>query len=410
MTTASTPTPFPARLPGGDRRSPLAATTRLVRFDAAPSDPLRPSATPIYQTATFEQDSPTEFDRYDYSRSGNPTRDVLQWQIAELENATHALCYASGMAAISAVTGLLAPGDELLTGDDLYGGAIRLFERLLPTRGVRTRYAPTAGPQAFANALTPQTRLVHIETPTNPLLRTTDLRATADALRDRAARLGIQPPTLCVDNTLLTPYAQKPLLLGADVVVHSATKALCGHADVTAGAIATSDDALAQRLAFDQNAHGTALGPMDCFLLLRGLKTLAVRLDRQQQSAELIAWRLSESGLVKAVHYPGLRNALSDRAHARQSRGHGCVIAIELDSPELARRLPKLLRLFSLTVSFGSVASTICYPAGMSHKSIPGEAKARLGPPPTLLRLSIGLEDPDDLTADLEAALTALPG
>lgn len=383
--------------------------TQLVRFDAAPGDPFAPTATPIYQTATFEQEDPERFGRYDYSRSGNPTRDVLQGQLARLEHARHGFAFASGLAALSTVLGLLSAGDEVLAGDDLYGGTFRLFGQVAPRRGLTVRYADPTDAAAFAASVGPRTRLVHIETPTNPLLRIVDLGALCEAVRRRAKALGVAPPIISVDNTLASPYLQNPIDHGADIVLHSATKALCGHADVSAGALCTADDELAKRIAFLQNAEGTALGPQDCFLLLRGLKTLGVRLDRQQQTATTLAAALRSIEGVTRVHYPGLPGHPGQATHLRQCRGGGTVISIQLATKERAVAVARSLELFSTTVSFGSVSSSVCYPAGMSHASVPAELRARVAPPADLLRLSVGLEDAGDLLADLRSAIDQAP-
>lgn len=372
--------------------------TKLIRFDAAPGDPTRPTSTPIYQTATFEQESATAFGAYDYSRSGNPTRSVLEAHLADLEHACRAFAYASGMAALAAVTRLLSPGDEILADEDLYGGAYRFYSRVLPSSGITARYADATDLSAFASAITQRTRLIHIESPTNPLLRILDIRAIARLAHDAGALLS-------VDSTMLSPYLQNPLDLGADIVVHSGTKYLNGHADVTAGVIAVRDPELASRLAFLQNAEGTALGPQDCFLLLRGLKTLGCRLDRQQQTAQRVAEFLAGHPSVSRVNFPGLAGHPGKELHDSQSRGPGAVLSIELESRDAAVALVESTRLFTTCVSFGSINSSISLPACMSHASIPAEQRRDDRVPPSLVRLSIGLEDPQDLIDDLNRAL-----
>jgi len=374
--------------------------TELLAFDACPDDPFRPVATPIYQTATFDQPSALEPGRYDYSRSGNPTRAVLEAQLARLDRGTHAFAFASGLAALTAVTRLLRPGDELLAGDDLYGGTYRLFSRLVAPHGVDVRYADLADDAAAEAAVTPRTRLVHVESVTNPLLRVPDLRKLAELAHRQGA-------WLCVDASALSPYLQRPLELGADIVVHSATKYLAGHGDVTAGSVAVVDERLAEQLGFVQNAEGAGLGPFDSFLLLRGMQTLAVRLDRQQATAHRVASHLRARGLP--VRYPGLRE---DPGHARlraQSRGAGAVVSFETGSLGASARLVESLRLFSTTVSFGSVHSSASLPCRMSHAAIPAEVRRARRLPEDLVRLSLGLEDPEDLIEDLEEAL-ALAG
>jgi len=373
--------------------------TRLVRYDQCPGDPFRPVATPIYQTATFEQKSATEFGEYDYSRSGNPTRSVLERQLAELENARRAFAFSSGMAAISAITRLLQPGDEILAGGDLYGGAYRLFSKILKHSGIEVRY--TRGPSVddFRDQLTRRTRLVHCETPGNPLLSITSISELAELAHSAGALLS-------VDNSMMSPCLQNPLDHGADVVVHSATKFLCGHSDVTAGVIAANSQELAERLYFVQNGEGTALGPFDSFLLLRGLKTLSLRIDRQQENAARIIEFLRQHPAVKRVFYPGLDDRNSHAIHGSQARGGGSIIAFETGSCELSRRVVEGTRIFAITVSFGSVNSSISLPHCMSHASVPPHIRDLCRFPQDLVRLSIGIEDPDDLVADLEQAFS----
>jgi cystathionine beta-lyase len=372
--------------------------TELLAFDACPGDPFRPLVTPIYQTATFDQPGALEPGPYDYSRSGNPTRAVLEAQLARLDRGTRAFAFTSGLAALTAVTRLLRPGDELVAGDDLYGGTYRLFSRLVAPHGVLVRYADLTDDAAAAAAISPRTRLVHVESMTNPLLRVPDLRRLAALAHRHGA-------WLCVDASALSPYLQRPLELGADIVVHSATKYLSGHGDTTAGSVAVKDERLADEIAFVQNAEGAGLSPFDAFLLLRGMQTLAVRLERQQASAHRVASCLRARGL--AVRYPGLR---SDPGHARlraQSRGAGAVVSFETGAVEPSARLIDSLRLFSTSVSFGSIHSSASLPCRMSHAAIPAEVRRARRLPEDLVRLSIGLEDSEDLVLDLEQALGA---
>jgi cystathionine beta-lyase len=372
-------------------------STRLVHFDACPNDPYRPVVTPIYQTATFEQESAMEFGRYDYSRSGNPTRTVLEGQLAVMEKGTRAFCFASGMAAIAAVTRLLRPGDEILACDDLYGGTCRLFSRILSRGGIAVRYANASDLQTFRKEIGPRTRLIHIETPTNPLLRVIDIRTVADlALRSGAL--------LCVDNSIMSPYLQNPLDLGADIVVHSGTKFLCGHSDVTAGVVVVRDRGLADAIYLVQNGEGAALAPFDSYLLLRGMKTLAIRMDRQQAGARQIAEHLASHPLVTRVHYPACASERDSEIHAKQARGTGAVVSFETASADLSRRIVEALRLFRITVSFGSVSSSVGIPARMSHASIPHGVRLSVTVPEALVRLSVGIEDVDDLIADVSSA------
>ena len=373
--------------------------TRLLNFEAAPGDRCKPVATPIYQTATFRQESADDFGDYDYSRSGNPTRAVLEAQIADLEGGRRAFCFASGMAAITAVTRLLRPGDEIVACDDLYGGTFRLFSRILKGRGIETRYVDFEEPGALQSAISERTRLVYLETPTNPLLKIVDIGEAVDIAHRHGA-------LLCVDNSTMSPYLQNPLALGADIVLHSATKFLCGHSDVTAGAVVLNDPQLAEELYLIQNGEGAGLGPFDSFLLLRGLKTLALRLDRQQQNALRIAEFLARHPKVSRVYYPGLTDHPGRECHLAQARGAGSVLSFETGSFAVSRQVAETTRIFAITVSFGSVNSSISLPVCMSHASIPPEVRARKVLPSDLVRLSLGIEDADDLIADLGQALT----
>jgi cystathionine beta-lyase len=372
--------------------------TRLVHFDASPDDPYQPMATPIYQTATFEQDAADSFGRYDYSRSGNPTRRVLEDQVAALEGGSRGFAFASGMAAITAVARLLKTGDEILADWDLYGGTTRLFAKVLNRSGITVRYVDAADANVLDAAITPATRLIFVESPTNPLLRVLDLAAIAAVAKQH----GI---LFCVDNSTMSPYLQNPLALGATIALHSATKFLCGHSDVTGGMVVVNDDALAQEIHFVQNAEGNALAPFDSFLLLRGLKTLKLRMDAQQSNAEKIAQFLAKHPKVNAVHYPGLASHPGYGVQTRQARGGGAVVGFTVGSQALAKQIAEQTKLFKIAVSFGSVTSTISIPYAMSHASVPVEDRAARGIPQDLLRLSIGAEDVDDLIEDLSSQL-----
>jgi cystathionine beta-lyase len=369
--------------------------TEITAFEPSPGDPYHPNATPIYQTATFAQPSATSFGRYDYSRSGNPTRDVLQRQIAKLEGTKHAFAFASGMAALAATTRLLDAGDHVIAGVDLYGGTHRLLSQVLSRQAITVSYVDTSDTTAVARAVTPATRLVLIETPTNPQQRVADIRALAVLAHDVGA-------LLAVDNTLLSPWLQQPARHGADLVVHSATKHLGGHSDVTAGAVATNDDALAEKLAFTQNAEGTALAPFDSWLLLRGLQTLPLRIERQQTTAGRIAQFLFDQPRVTAVHYPGLASHPGRDIHFSQASGAGSVISFETGDVHASEQILAALELFTISVSFGSLHSLASLPCRMSHASIPASVR-QVGE--DLIRVSIGIEDADDLIADLRSAL-----
>lgn len=353
---------------------------------------------PIYQTATFRQPSATEFGEYDYTRSGNPTRTLLERQIAELEGGAHACAFASGMSAITALTRLVGSGEEIIAGDDLYGGTVRLLEQIRQRQGIGVCYTDTTDLNSVQAALSPRTKLILIETPTNPLFRISDIRALAHLAREAGAFLG-------VDNSMLSPCFQQPLGLGADFVIHSATKFLCGHSDVTAGAVVTNDSGLHERIAFQQNSEGAGLSPFESWLLLRGIKTLALRVERQNESARKVARFLELHPAVAKVFYPGFENHPGHEIHRSQSTGDGAVISFTTGDVAVSERLLESTRLFEIAVSFGSVGSVISLPCRMSHASIPQTLKSRLAPPADLVRISVGIEDVDDLIDDLDQAL-----
>jgi len=372
--------------------------TRLVQANGCPGDPHRAVSTPIYQTATFEQEGALEFSEYDYSRSGNPTRTVLEEQLAELEHGIRAFAFASGLAALTAVTRLLKPGDEILVIDDVYGGTCRLFSKILKRSEVAVRYVHGCTAEDFTRACSERTRLIHIETPTNPLLKVVDIAALAELAHGNDA-------LLCVDNTMLSPYLQNPLALGADIVIHSATKFLCGHSDVVAGAVIVRDPQLAEEFYLIQNGEGAVLGPFDSYLLLRGIKTLGIRVERQQENAERIANFLSNHAAVKQTYYPSLLEKKNFSIHSAQARGHGAVVSFETGSLELSRQVVESLKLFPITVSFGGLQSSVSLPGRMSHASVPPQVAAERQLPQDLIRLSVGIEDAEDLIADLADAL-----
>jgi len=355
-------------------------STRCVRV-FADDDPYGAVAPPIYQTATFRQPSAVDFGDYDYSRTANPTRSLVEQQIAALEGGRFACAFASGMAAITAVTRLVRAGEEILAGDDLYGGTTRLLAKVAPHQGIRVRWVDATDPAEVEQAIGPQTRLLLVESPTNPLLRVADLERLAALARRRGL-------LFAVDNSLLSPVLQQPLVLGAHLVIHSATKALCGHGDVMAGAVITDDPDLHARLAFHLNAEGAGLAPFDSWLLLRGIKTLALRMERQCATARKVASRLLAHPATRQVFDPGL----------------GPVVSFTTGDPDLSRRVVEAARLFTIAVSFGSVTSSISLPCHMSHAGVPAELRGRLAPPADLVRLSVGIEDPDDLLDDLGQA------
>jgi len=356
--------------------------------------------TPIYQTSTFVQAGVGEHQGYEYARTGNPTRTALEACLAELEGAAHGLAFSSGMAAIDTVLKLLDPGDHVLASNDVYGGTFRLFDKQYRKYGMDFSYAELTDLDAVRAGLCPNTRFVWIETPTNPRLKVVDIAAVA-------AIAHAQDPAIkvVVDNTFATPYLHQPLALGADLVLHSTTKYLGGHSDVVGGAIQTSDTALFEKLKFLQNAAGAVPGPMDCFLVLRGLKTLAVRMDRHGENALAVAQFLADHPGVADVIYPGLDSHPQHAVAARQMRNFGGMISFTLKGgAEAARKLVAATRLFALAESLGGVESLIELPAGMTHGSTKG-SPLEVGP--ELIRISVGLEHKQDLIDDLAQALAS---
>ena len=355
--------------------------------------------TPIYQTSTYAQDGigkPRQ--GYEYSRTQNPTRKALQDCLASLEGGTWGLCFSSGMAATDAVMRMLASGDHIVAGNDVYGGTFRLFDKVLRKFGLDFTFADTTDPENLAEALTSQTRIVWLETPTNPLLAVTDIRAASAMVRAHPNR-----PLLVVDNTFATPYLQRPLELGADLVVHSMTKYLGGHSDVVGGAVVGTDPALAERLAFLQNGIGAIPGPMDCFLVLRGLKTLPVRMDRHGQNAARISEFLTGRPGIQRMIYPFDESHPQCEIARRQMKSGGGMISFILEGGrEAAVRVAEATRIFTLAESLGGVESLIEVPAAMTHLSTAGSP---LEVDPGLVRLSVGLENIEDLLEDLEQAL-----
>ena len=375
-------------------------STQLLNFEAAPKDPFAASSTPIYQTATFRQQNATEFGEYDYSRSGNPTRAVVENQIAALEGGVRGFCFSSGMAAISAVTRLLKPREEIVAGNDLYGGTYRLLSRILEPHGINVRYVDFTDLELIEAAVSGKTKLLYCESPTNPLLQIVDIAAVTEI----AHRCGA---LICVDNSTMSPYLQRPLELGADIVVHSATKFLCGHGDVMAGAAVVRSDKLAEDLYLIYNGEGAGLSPFDSYLLLRGMKTLNLRMDRQQSNAEVLAEMLRQHPDVKHVYYPAFAERRQLKVHRSQSSGNGAVVSFTTGDRELSRAIVENAKLFSIAVSFGSVHSTISLPAYMSHASIPAQLRHQKSIPEDLVRISVGAEDIDDLVSDLREAFSA---
>lgn len=353
---------------------------------------------PIYQISTYRQTSVDHFGKYDYARGDNPTREAVEELVARLEGGSRCLAFASGMAAISTTLMIFSPGDHLVVCDDVYGGAYRALTTIFNRMGISSTFVDATDLAAIEAAIRPETRGLYLETPSNPLLKVSDLRGAA-AIAKRHGIISL------VDNTFMTPYLQRPLELGCDIVLHSGTKFLNGHSDVICGFAVTRDDGLGQRIRYIQNAFGTGLGPQDAFLTLRGIKTLKVRMDQSQQNTRIIVERLKGHPRIKAIHYPGLQGHPGYAIHAAQADGAGAVFSFEVDSLETAKRLLEQVQLAAFAVSLGGVESIISYPARMSHASVPKAERERKGISDTLIRLSVGLEDPDDLYADLEQAM-----
>ncbi|HEY7127074.1 MAG TPA: cystathionine gamma-synthase [Ktedonobacterales bacterium] len=373
--------------------------TRAIHVGQAPDPTTGATITPIYQTSTYTQAGLGEHKGYEYSRTHNPTRTALEACLASLEEGQFGLAFASGMAGTSAILSLLSPGDHLVACDDLYGGTYRIFERVLRRAGLDFTYVPASDVAAYERAIRPNTRMIWVESPTNPLLNLVDLAAVADIARRHQLRL-------VVDNTFASPYLQQPLKLGAHLVVHSTTKYINGHSDMIGGAVITSDEEAYQGMKFYQNAAGGVPGPFDAWLALRGVKTLAVRMRQHCANAEAIAHFLSEHPRVRKVYYPGLSQHPGHALAASQMKGFGGMVSFDLkgtaaDVDQAVRRL----QLFALAESLGGVESLVCYPVGMTHGSIPVAERERRGITDTLLRLSVGIEDPQDLIADLKQAL-----
>ena len=355
---------------------------------------------PIYQTSTYEQKGLGENTGWEYSRTGNPTRAALEALIAELEGGTAGFAFGSGMAAITAVLSLFREGNRVLISSNVYGGTFRVLDKVFKNFGIGYSIEDTTDPEALEKKITPEVRAILVESPANPLLTITDLAAVA-ALAKKHRILSI------VDNTFMTPYLQRPIELGADIVIHSATKYLGGHSDLVAGLVVVSDRALAERLAFLQNATGGVLGPFDSFLLIRGIKTLGVRLDRHVENAEAVARWLSAHPAVERVYYPGLPGAQGFEVNRRQAKSGGAMISFTLRPQYSFRTFFRALKLITLAESLGGVESLVCHPATMTRASIPRELRLRMGISDNLIRLSVGIEHVDDLIEDLEQAIEA---
>lgn len=378
----------------------LKFATRAIHAGQAPDPSTGAIMTPVYLTSTYVQKSPGDHQGYEYSRTGNPTRAALEANLASLESGSHGLCFGSGLAATDAILKLLESGDHVIAGDDLYGGTYRIFDKVYRPFGLDFSFVDASDAANIKAAIRPDTRMVWMETPTNPLLKISDIAAVVEICQ----KAGI---LLVVDNTFATPYLQRPLELGADIVMHSMTKYLGGHSDVVGGSIVVERDDLFERLAFIQNAAGGILGPMDAFLVLRGTKTLAVRMDRHQENAAKVVDFLCGHDKVGRVYYPGLPEHPGYEIAKKQMSGFGGMVSFLLanDSEKAAREFVSNTRVFSLAESLGGVESLIEHPVSMTHGSIPPAERAKAGLGDGLIRLSVGIEDAGDLVADLSTAL-----
>lgn len=365
-------------------------------------DPLTGAVmTPIYQTSTYAQSAPGVHKGYEYSRTANPTRKALEASLASLEGGEFGIAFASGMAAISSVTQLFKSGDHIVCSDDVYGGTFRLFDKIYKNFGLRFSFVDTSDIKNIKTALTGNTKMIWIESPTNPTLKITDIAAVAKIAGSKKIMLG-------VDNTFMSPYFQSPLDLGADLAMHSTTKYIAGHSDIVGGAIVTSDADLAEKLHFVQNAGGGVPGPQDCFLTLRGIKTLHLRMERHEHNARRIFEYLRSQESVKKLYYPGDLKHPGHEIQKKQARGFGAMISFDIETLDNANRFMSKLEIFTIAESLGGVESLIEHPAIMTHASVPPETRAELGITDGFIRLSIGIEDADDLLEDLARGFAAL--
>lgn len=377
----------------------MSNATQLIH--SIPVDPLTGSiSVPIYQTSTFVQDAPGEHKGYDYARTNNPTRETLEKIVALLEGGERASAFASGLAAIDAVVKLLESGDEILAVDDIYGGAFRLFTHIYAKFGIKVNYTDTTDIANVIDAITPKTKLIWLETPTNPTLKISDIQTIATIAKQHNI-------LLCVDNTFASPILQQPIKLGADIVVHSATKYLGGHSDLIAGIVVSATQELGDKIKFIQNASGAILAPHDSWLVIRGVETLHLRVKEHSRNALAVAQYLESHPAIDKVYYPGLKSHPNHDIAAKQQLGFGGIVSFTLknNTEEAARAVVCSTKLFKLAESLGGVKSLLCHPAQMTHKSIPAEKRRAAGVVDSLIRLSVGLEEADDLIRDIEQAL-----
>ena len=378
--------------------------TKAIHAGIEPDPTSGAVMTPIYQTSTYAQEAPGVHKGYEYARTQNPTRSVLEKNLAALENGQAAICFSSGLAAMDAILKMLKPGDEIVSTNDLYGGSYRLMVQIYERYGIKAHFVGMDDVRKIEEAINSNTKLIWVETPTNPMLNIVDLEAVCGIAKKHNI-------WTCVDNTFASPFLQNPLDFGADMVLHSATKYLGGHSDVIHGAVIVKDEEIAKQLFFIQNAAGAVPGPQDCFLVLRGIKTLHLRVERSCKNAEKIAAYLQKHPKVNNVYYPGFENHPNHEVAKKQMRYFGGMVSFDLhtDTLEFATNVLSNTHLFTLAESLGGVESLIGHPASMTHASIPREERMKVGLTDSLIRLSIGVEDVDDLIADLDAALAKLP-
>ena len=365
---------------------------------------------PIYQTSTFVQEAPGINKGFDYARTNNPTRFTLEQIIAKLENGSVGIAFGSGLAAIDSILKLLRSGDEIVAVDDIYGGAFRLFTQVYEKFGIKVTYVDTSKVENVFHAINPNTRLIWLETPSNPTLKISDIQAIAKIAKANRSASPAGRCWLCVDNTFASPVLQQPLSLGADIVVHSATKYLGGHSDLIAGLVVTREKELGDQIKFLQNACGAILSPFDSWLVIRGIETLHLRVKQHCENASRVAEFLQSHPLVDKVYYPGLKDHLNHEIAARQASGFGGVVSfnLKIDSEDAARQFVTSTQLFKLAESLGGVKSLVSHPATMTHKTIPAEKRRLAGVSDSLIRLSVGLEEAEDLIRDIEHALSSV--
>lgn len=377
--------------------------TKTIHAGVEPDPSTGAIMTPIFQTSTYVQRSPGDHQGYEYSRTHNPTRTALQNNLAALENGKYGLCFSSGLGAIDAIIKLLNPGDEVISTNDLYGGSYRIFTKVFQRYGIKFHFVSMENPEAIEAYINENTKLIWAETPTNPMMNIVDIKKIAEVAKKHRVLLG-------VDNTFATPFLQNPLDLGADIVMHSVTKYLAGHSDVVMGAIIVNDDELAEQLAFIQNACGATPGPQDCFLVLRGIKTLHIRMERHCQNGKTIAAFLRTHPLIDKVYWPGFEDHPNHHIAKSQMRDFGGMISFTIkgNKVEDAKTVLENLHYFALAESLGGVESLCGHPASMTHASIPKEEREKVGLVDSLIRLSVGIEDAEDLKDDLKQALAKL--